>query len=214
MARVQPAQRNSGTREVILEAAERLFAERGFAATSVRDIVSEAETSAPSLYHFFGSKENLVVELIADRHAAYCEELEGDLASAKTPFEVCQRFVKYVLTSMSKRPVTAKFLLGIMFGPQQDLPERAVGQTLARSPEILQDRMREVCRRGLGITPGVCPHDAGRHGDAGCADVSHVRHSIVFAEAAGLHRAASRRHVERFASNLCLARSGSEIVTP
>jgi len=144
MARVQPAQRNSGTREVILEAAERLFAERGFAATSVRDIVGEADTSAPSLYHFFGNKENLVVELIADRHAAYCEELEGDLASAKTPFEVCQSFVKYVLTSMSKRPVTAKFLLGIMFGPQQDLPERAVGQTLARSPEILQTRMREV----------------------------------------------------------------------
>jgi len=144
MARVQAAQRNSGTREVILAAAERLFAERGFAATSVRDIVGEAETSAPSLYHFFGSKENLVVELIADRHSAYCEELEGDLALAKTPFEVCQSFVKYVLTSMSKRPVTAKFLLGIMFGPQQDLPERAVGQTLARAPEILQARMLEV----------------------------------------------------------------------
>jgi len=144
MARVQPAQRNSGTREVILEAAERLFAERGFAATSVRDIVGEAETSAPSLYHFFGSKENLVVELIADRHSAYCEELEGDLASAKTPFEVCQSFVKFVLTSMSKKPVTAKFLLGIMFGPQQDLPEKAVGETLARSPEILQARMSEV----------------------------------------------------------------------
>jgi len=144
MARVEPAQRNSSTREVIFEAAERLFAERGFADTSVRDIVSEAETSAPSLYHFFGSKENLVVELIADRHEAYCEELEEELASAKTAFEVCQRFVKFVLTSMSTKPVTAKFLLGIMFGPQQDLPEKAVGETLARSPEILQERMREV----------------------------------------------------------------------
>lgn len=144
MARVEPVQRNSGTREVIFEAAERLFAERGFADTSVRDIVSEAETSAPSLYHFFGSKENLVVELIADRHEAYCEELEGELASAKTAFEVCQRFVKFVLTSMSTKPVTAKFLLGIMFGPQQDLPEKAVGETLARSPEILQARMSEV----------------------------------------------------------------------
>ena len=144
MARLEPAQRNSGRREVILEAAERLFAERGFAATSVRDIVAEAETSAPSLYHFFGSKENLVVELVADRHAAYCEALEAELASAKTAFEVCQRFVKFVLSSMNKRPVTAKFLLGIMFGPQQDLPEKAVGERLARSPEIVQARMYEV----------------------------------------------------------------------
>ncbi|MBW2548946.1 MAG: helix-turn-helix transcriptional regulator [Deltaproteobacteria bacterium] len=68
MSRAEPEQRNTGTREIILEAAERLFAERGFAATSVRDIVGEADTSAPSLYHFFGSKENLLVELIGSGH--------------------------------------------------------------------------------------------------------------------------------------------------
>jgi AcrR family transcriptional regulator len=144
MPRGESAQRNPGTREVILEVAERLFAERGFAATSVRDIVAEADTSAPSLYHFFGSKENLVVELINDRHATYCDDLEADLALAKTPFEVCQRFVKFVLTNMSKRPTTAKFLLGIMFGPRQDIPVDIVGETLARSQEIIQTQLREV----------------------------------------------------------------------
>jgi len=144
MSRVEPAQRNTRTREVILEAAERLFAERGFAATSVRDIVGEADTSAPSLYHFFGSKENLLVDLINDRHKAYCDDLEADLALAKTPFEVCQRFVKFVLTNMNKKPTTAKFLLGIMFGPRQNVPEDVVGETLARSQDIIQVRLREV----------------------------------------------------------------------
>jgi len=144
MARAEPAPRNTGTREVILETAERLFAERGFVATSVRDIVGEADTSAPSLYHFFGSKENLLVELINDRHTAYCDELEADLALAKTPFEVCQRFVKFVLTNMTRRPTTAKFLLGIMFGPRLNVPENVVGETLARSQEIIQLRLREV----------------------------------------------------------------------
>ena len=144
MARAEPAPRNGGTREVILEAAERLFAERGFAATSVRDIVGEAGTSAPSLYHFFGSKENLVVELINDRHATYCDALQTHLEVAKTPFEVCQRFVKFVLTNMTKKPTTAKFLLGIMFGPQQNVPREAVGETLTRSQQILQARLREV----------------------------------------------------------------------
>ncbi len=144
MTRAEPAQRSSGTREVILESAERLFAERGFAATSVRDIVRDAGTSAPSLYHFFGSKENLVVELVADRHAAYCGALEADLELADTVFDVCQRFVRFVLTNMSKKPNTAKFILGIMFGPRQDVPEKAVGETMVRSQEILQRRMREV----------------------------------------------------------------------
>ncbi|MGD8608945.1 MAG: helix-turn-helix domain-containing protein [Myxococcales bacterium] len=144
MTRAEPAQRSSGTRAILLEAAERLFAERGFAATSVRDIVRDAGTSAPSLYHFFGSKENLVVELIADRHAAYCDALEADLELADTVFEVCRRFVRFVLTNMSKKPNTAKFILGIMFGPRQDVPEKAVGETMVRSQEILQHRMREV----------------------------------------------------------------------
>ncbi len=144
MARAEAAQRATGTREVILETAERLFAERGFAATSVRDIVREAGTSAPSLYHFFGSKENLVVELVADRHDAYCAALENHLGEADTIFEVCQRFVRFVLTNMSKKPITAKFILGIMFGPQQDVPEKAVGETLVRSQEILQARLRQV----------------------------------------------------------------------
>jgi len=145
MARAQPAERNGGTRESILGAAERLFAERGFAATSVRDIVGEAGTSAPSLYHFFGSKENLVVELIKDRHATYCDALESDLDQADTPYEVCQRFVRFVLTNMTGKPTTAKFLLGIMFGPQQNVPKEVVGETLMRSPQILQTRLRKVC---------------------------------------------------------------------
>jgi AcrR family transcriptional regulator len=145
MTRAEPATRNGGTREIILGAAERLFAERGFAATSVRDIVRAAGSSAPSLYHFFGSKENLVVELIKDRHTAYCDALESDLALADTPFEVCQRFVRFVLTNMTGKPTTAKFLLGIIFGPQQNVPKEVVGETLMRSPQILQTRLREVC---------------------------------------------------------------------
>ena len=127
-----------------METAERLFAERGFAATSVRDIVGEADVSAPSLYHFFGSKENLVVELIDDRHTQYCDQLDAALRAAATPFEVCQRFVKFVLTNMSKSPTTAKFLLGVMFGPRQNVPRELVGETLMRSQEILQARLRSV----------------------------------------------------------------------
>ncbi len=144
MSRAEIAQRHGGTRELILESAERLFAERGFAATSIRDIVGDAELTAPTLYHFFGSKENLLVELINIRHAAYCDELETDLAHAKSSFEVCQRFVRFVLTNMTQRPTTAKFLLGIMFGPRLNIPEDVVGETLMRSQQILQARLRDV----------------------------------------------------------------------
>jgi len=55
------------TRERLLDAAERLFAERGFAATSVRDITDGAEANLGAVNYYFRSKENLYTEVFARR---------------------------------------------------------------------------------------------------------------------------------------------------
>lgn len=47
------------TRAAVLAAAERLFAERGFANTSLRDISCASGVSHPLIHHHFGSKEDL-----------------------------------------------------------------------------------------------------------------------------------------------------------
>src|SRR5215467_10123248 len=47
------------TRNAVLCAAERLFAEQGFAATSMRDISSASGVSHPLIHHHFGSKAEL-----------------------------------------------------------------------------------------------------------------------------------------------------------
>ncbi|HEY9688005.1 MAG TPA: TetR/AcrR family transcriptional regulator [Coleofasciculaceae cyanobacterium] len=48
----------------ILENARRLFAERGFAAVSINDIVSAAEISKPTLYYYYPDKESLYAEVL------------------------------------------------------------------------------------------------------------------------------------------------------
>ncbi|HEX4436005.1 MAG TPA: TetR family transcriptional regulator [Solirubrobacteraceae bacterium] len=82
----------------ILVAAERLFAERGFDATSLADIGSGAGLSRGAPGYFFGSKDALYVEVLeqvfADRQLAtaeaftsldrWVEEEEGSLAEALT----------------------------------------------------------------------------------------------------------------------------------
>ncbi|MCX7823602.1 MAG: TetR/AcrR family transcriptional regulator [Syntrophobacterales bacterium] len=51
------------TRKIILDAAEKLFSERGFAGTSVRDISEASGVSQPLIHHHFGSKKMLYHEV-------------------------------------------------------------------------------------------------------------------------------------------------------
>ena len=140
----QATERQVGTREAILDSAERLFAERGFAGTSVRDIVRDSDSSPPSLYHFFGSKENLLVELVTDRYDRYCAALQDRLARASTPFEVFKAVIDLALENMRREPNTAKFLFSIVFGPQQDLPKGPLRELLVRWELIVHERLRDV----------------------------------------------------------------------
>jgi len=55
---------NSGSREAILDAATRLFAEHGYVATSLRAIAAEAGVDAALIIHFFGTKAKLLTAAV------------------------------------------------------------------------------------------------------------------------------------------------------
>jgi TetR/AcrR family transcriptional repressor of nem operon len=52
------------TRDRLLEAARYLFWERGYSATSMTDILERAEANSGSFYHFFASKEALMIAVL------------------------------------------------------------------------------------------------------------------------------------------------------
>ena len=59
----------NNARERLLETATELFAEKGYAGASVREIVEKAGVSKPVLYYYFKSKEGLfyaILEWAAD----------------------------------------------------------------------------------------------------------------------------------------------------
>lgn len=51
-------------REQLMRAALTLFTQRGYAATTVRELVLDAGVTKPALYYYFGSKEGLFLELM------------------------------------------------------------------------------------------------------------------------------------------------------
>ncbi len=59
--------RTKPTRERILDAAERLFGERGFAETSLREITARARVNLAAVHYHFGSKDGLIAEVLRRR---------------------------------------------------------------------------------------------------------------------------------------------------
>jgi AcrR family transcriptional regulator len=86
VAQRQPSQADHGaeTRTRLLDTAECLFAERGFAGTSVRDITADAGCNLAAVNYHFGGKQNLYREVFRRRLAALREQR---LASIRTTHE-------------------------------------------------------------------------------------------------------------------------------
>jgi len=71
-----PGKRDTAT--LILDAAENLFAERGFDATSLRDIAGAVGIRVPSLYNHFGNKDELYRAVLARAWKPLFEVIDPD----------------------------------------------------------------------------------------------------------------------------------------
>jgi AcrR family transcriptional regulator len=93
--RLTRAQRKDQTRECLLEAARKMFVERGLAATSVEDIAETAGYTRGAFYSNFGGKAELLIELLRrdlDRARA---KLQAMMEEAGTPKEMKERAITY-----------------------------------------------------------------------------------------------------------------------
>jgi AcrR family transcriptional regulator len=90
---------SSGTRDAILAAARRQFAEQGYDRTSMRGIAAEAAVDQALVAHFFGGKQALFVEVVRlpfEPSQVLPLLLEGD---RETVSERLARFVASILES-------------------------------------------------------------------------------------------------------------------
>jgi AcrR family transcriptional regulator len=86
------------TRRVFLDAARAVFAEHGFTDASVSEVVERADLSVGSLYHHFGGKSELFLELWND-HTAAQQELTAAAVAAARADGVTDRFELFLAGS-------------------------------------------------------------------------------------------------------------------
>lgn len=121
-----PNLRDTDTPEMaakILAAGLELFAQKGYAATSVREIVSSADVTNPMLYYYFQSKEGLFHELVDYLFGAVARLVDEALEGTETIGEKLSAIAWAQIGSASQSPIILKFVYSILFGPAESRPE-------------------------------------------------------------------------------------------
>ncbi len=141
------------TREHILETALALFARKGYAETTMRDIASEAGCSLGLAYRYFARKEEMVLAL----YERLASELEEEVAGLP-PLPLAKRFVA-TLEADLRRLTPHRATMGALFaaGLAPDSPVAVLGEGVSG----LRDR---VWRLYLLVVTGAS--DAPRRGQA------------------------------------------------
>src|SRR5581483_8225499 len=101
----------------IARVAARLFAERGYDATSVREIVEAAGVTKPTLYYHFGSKEALAQALVTTPLERLQEAMRRAIDEAADPVEGLAAMLQAKLDFCREDPDRARFFYALFFGP-------------------------------------------------------------------------------------------------
>ncbi len=140
---VIPNRRGARSREAVLDAAERLMAEHGYQAATVAVLVDKAGIPPSSIYHYFGSKEGVllaVMERGAERFFEALPDLDRPLGSQT---EHLQALVEVVAATLERNPNFLRIL--VVMATQ---PVNADGGEVHRVVERVRD-VREMALERL-----------------------------------------------------------------
>jgi AcrR family transcriptional regulator len=100
------------TRDRILKAAERLFAERGYEATSVRAIVAKARVNQAAINYHFAGKDGLYREVLRAAFRGLTEQQVAHAEELKTMARerALGQFVRYQLRPLAGRDELSRHL--------------------------------------------------------------------------------------------------------
>lgn len=97
------------TRAALVEVARKLFADRGFAAVSIEEIVQGARVTRGALYHHFEDKKALFREVVETIEREIEERMRARAAKEKRPWEqlraACQGYLDACLEKEVQRIV-------------------------------------------------------------------------------------------------------------
>jgi AcrR family transcriptional regulator len=156
---VTPNRRGARSRETVLDAAERLIAAQGYEAATVAALVKEAGIPASSIYHYFGSKEGVLLAVMERGAERFFAELRVPDRRIGSRHDHLRALVRGVEASLDRHPDFLRILV-VMAAQPAHADEGRVHRVVNRVREFALQRLREQ----MGLVFGTdLPEDAADH---------------------------------------------------
>lgn len=127
------------SRAQLLDAAEEIFARKGYHDTTLREIAELAEFSVGSVYSFFANKDDLFLNVFLRRGDEFMPALRAVLGEGGTPLERLHRLVDFEVGFFRRHPHFGRLYLrtSTVTSPAQERDvERALSENFREAMEL------------------------------------------------------------------------------
>jgi len=135
------------TQDKIIQTATRLFLEKGYDRTSVRDIASKAKINVSLMNYYFRSKELLfetIIDILIGKASASLKEI------LNAPLELNTKINKYIskyIDILIDNPLLISFVLAVLNRNPEKLTQIKVADNLYNS-EFFSNQLKEEAEKG------------------------------------------------------------------
>ncbi|MDR7543756.1 MAG: helix-turn-helix domain-containing protein [Armatimonadota bacterium] len=137
-------------RRQILEAATRVFADKGYAAATVRDIARAARIAEGTIYNYFKSKEDLLIHIPGQIAGPAFERLALDLAEARTPQDAERHLMALGQDIVQRISANVRFVK-VFLSALPHLSPRARREYLRLLPLAASTALEAHLRQGMAV---------------------------------------------------------------
>ncbi|HZI33600.1 MAG TPA: TetR/AcrR family transcriptional regulator [Candidatus Binatia bacterium] len=137
------------TRQLILRAALKRFADAGYAATSVQQIVDDAKVSKPALYYHFADKAGLFQALVHEAHDERYRLLQEAVSRHTGLREQLEAILVALFTYFRENRDLMRISFATMFAAPGEVPEDAAcTEKCERNFEFVHSLIKQAQKNG------------------------------------------------------------------
>lgn len=135
-------------REKLLGAATKLFAEKGFAGASIRQLAEAAGVNSAMISYYFGGKEGLYEAVITAQYESLIVKFESVAAATASTREKLHMYAEIIRRNHTEdQPLMARLIQGELSSPTACM-EKVVRKYTTRIAQIVSGILREGMQTG------------------------------------------------------------------